>query len=167
MKKLNFISITAIGLVFVSLSGCVSVSIGNSKIEKDLDTKYVAPPKPFVEVSSSDQDKAWRNQKNGNTISFLSECNDPSDPPLEQIQSGIIAEIDNAKTIQNDRVEFNSRDAIHSILDGNVDGIPTRFELMVLKKSNCIFILTYAAVLRDFATNQKQFNAFVKSFVVP
>jgi hypothetical protein len=153
--------------VAISVCSCVSVNIGGFKSEKSKEIKFNEPARPFRQIKSAVQDRTWRNDSNGNSISFLSECNDPNDPNLEQITDGIVAEIDEAQKIERSSVEFNQRPALHSIIDGNVDGIATRFELMVTKKNGCIYVLTYAAVSKDFAVNQKDYVSFVKGFVVP
>ncbi len=167
MSFLNFLSKIFSAIFIVTLLGCVSVNVGGAKVVRSNEIRFSEPTKPFREVKTSEQDKAWRNEKNGNTISFLSECNDPAEPSLEQIVDGITSDVDEAKKIERDQIEFNSRPAIHSMIDGKVDGISTRFELVVFKKDNCIFVLTYAAVSSDFASNQKDFNMFAKRFQVP
>jgi len=150
-----------------TMLGCVSVSIGGKAPQKSHEMKYVAPAQSFKEKKSVDVDDSWRNEKNGNTISILSECADPTDPSLEQIHSGIIAEIEKSQVIENHHIDYNARDAIHSVVDGQVDGVQTRFELVVFKKNNCTYVLTYAAVAKSFADNQRDFEEFVKGFKVP
>ncbi len=162
-----FISRLAKLALALTLGGCVSLNFGGAKIIKSNEVKFKEPVKPFREVKTAAQDHTWRNELNGNTISYLSECNDPSDPSLEQIATGITGEIDDAQKIESSEVDFNSRPALHSIVDGKVDGIATRFELMILKKNSCIYVLTYAAVTSDFAASQKDFIAFAKGFQVP
>ncbi len=129
--------------------------------------KFQRPPRTFKNLHSLDVDDSWREKQNGNTISVLSECHDSPNPSLEQIQSGVISEITDAQPLETEQITFNNRDAIHSIIDGNVDGIATRFELVIFKKDDCTFILTYAGVAKAFGNNQRDFERFVKEFRVP
>jgi hypothetical protein len=162
----TLVSIT-IGIVFSLVMGCVSVKIGGSVPQKSQDMKYRSPTGKFEEVKSNEVDHSWRNTQNGNTISILSECGDPTDPSLEQIQTGIISEIEHSQVLELHHIDYNARDGVHSLLEGRVDGVPTRFELVIFKKNNCTYVLSYAAVAKSFGDNQRDFESFVKGFKVP
>jgi hypothetical protein len=170
MSFLNFIRIVVFYCLIIAVSsslGCVSVNIGGKAPQKSHEMKYHAPASSFKEKHSPDVDDSWRHEKNGNTISILSECGDPTDPSLEQIHTGIISEIEKSQVLEKHHIDYNARDAIHSVVDGQVDGVQTRFELVVFKKNNCTYVLTYAAVATSFGDNQRDFADFVKGFQIP
>ena len=129
--------------------------------------KFTAPPSSFKKTHSPDLDYSWRQKNNGNTISVLSECHDTPDATLRQIQEGVIDEISNPEPVEVDDITYNGSPAIHSIIDGTVEGVKTRFELVIFKKKDCTYILTYAGVTKDFGDNQADFERFVKGFRVP
>jgi hypothetical protein len=151
----------------VLMGACVSVNLGKSESQRSREAKWTSPKAPFVELKSIHLDKTWRNNKNGNTISYLSDCHNPADPSLENIFKGITSEIEEVTVVQSDRVDYNSREALHTTVEGAVDGVPTRFELMIFKKNDCTYILTYATTAKAFAENQRDFNSFVREFNVP
>jgi hypothetical protein len=161
---LKFIFILTSTALFIS---CVSVGFKSPKTQKSDEVIFSSPDKNYDEVKSQYLDKSWRDRKTGATISYLSDCNNPTDPSLESIFKGITSEIDEVNVIESNHVDFNSRDALHSQVEGNVDGIATRFELMIFKKNNCTYILTYAAEANAYAIGQRDFSKFVKGFVVP
>lgn len=154
-------------LLTIFVSGCVSLKIGLSGPEKSTDMNFKNPPSNFVKLKAPDVDDSWTEKHNGNTISVLSECHDKPDPSLAQIQEGVMSEIEDASPLETEQITFNNRDAIHSIVDGTVDGVATRFELVIFKKSDCTYILTYAGVAKSFGDNQRDFERFVKGFRVP
>lgn len=157
----------AMGTTLCCFTGCVSIKIGLPKPQRSKDMKFNRPPSIFKKAQSPDLDYSWRDDKNGNSISVLSECNDTPSASLQQIQEGVIDEITNSNPVEIDHITYNGSDAIHSIIDGTVDGVSTRFELVIFKKQHCTYILTYAGVANVFGDNQRDFETFVKGFQVP
>jgi len=153
--------------LLLNLVSCVSVKLSNVEAQKSRDAKYTAPNRLFHEVPTPHLDKKWANTSNGNIISFLSDCNNPTDPSLENIFKGLTSEVDNVQIIEAVSTQFNSRAALHSTVQGVVDGVGTRFELMIFKKNDCTYILTYAAAEKSYADNREDFNKFIKGFIVP
>lgn len=153
--------------LLVFSAGCVSVNLGGRKPSKNTDVKFEVPWPPFEELSSTYLDQAWRNPSNGNTISFLSECGNSYDPPLDQIQRGILSEIENLQILEQHRVDYNARTGIHSIVRGSVDGVLHQLQMLVFKKNNCNYILTYTALIDKFGENQRTFYWFAKRFQAP
>ncbi len=164
-NKNHFIHIVFI--LFFPLTGCVSLDFKKVSGLKSQEAKWVNPSPPFQKVETEQLDQKWSNKKNGNIISFLSDCENPTDPSLENIFKGITSEIENTAIIHSGEVDYNARKALHSVVEGQVDGVATRFELMIFKKNNCTYILTYAAAAGSFSENQRDFANFVKGFKVP
>lgn len=151
-----------------ALVGCVSVQLGGSPSIRAKGLDFQPPPHPFERFTTAPNvDSAWKNPKNGNTISYLSECEDRTDPPLEQIQRGVLSGLKNPKFITNESTMYNGRQALHTLVVGSVDGISTQVESMIFKKNNCIYILTYVGIETIFGQDQHYFSAFLKGFRAP
>src|SRR3712207_6845485 len=90
-----FISVALLGMT----GSCVSVNIGPSKPTPSVGVEYVQPTKPFEELPLKDADRAWQNKGNGNTISYLSICNDPSDPSLETARTDLLNSLSQLKVV--------------------------------------------------------------------
>ncbi len=153
--------------VLIGTGGCVSIDFKSQPPQKSENVNFNTPSKAYEEVSSRHLDRSWRNNKTGASISYLSECQSAIDPSLENIFKGITSEISSVAVIDSHFVDYNSREALHAQVEGKVDGVDTRFELMIFKKNNCTFILTYASKSEAFSSGQREFRAFVKGFVVP
>lgn len=149
------------------VSACVTVNLSGGKTEKAEGVVVTPPAKPFEAQSRDDVDAAWKNSKNGNVISYLSDCKDPSDPPLDQIVAGVLSGIANLKIESSSSPNIQGREARRVSVKGNVDGVSTYVELLVFKRNSCIYILNYAGVAGSAAENQKDFNRFIEGFRAP
>lgn len=150
----------------LSLCSCVSIGIGASKPKPSKDITFQKPSNAFQDVSADNVDRAWRNSKNGNSISYFSDCSDKSDPSLESLQTGILQGVYDLNFEKRESIDYNGRAALHTIADGKVDGVETKLEFYVFKKNSCIFILNYVGVKSRFSENEKDFAQFAKGFKV-
>jgi hypothetical protein len=157
-------------LIMIPLSSaCVSVklSTSNNGAKRAEGVQYREPAKPFAKNENPDVDASWQNSKNGNVISFLSDCKDPSDPPLDNIVAGVVAGVSDLKIESREEVEVQSREGRRVLATGNVDGVPSAIDLLVFKRNYCIYILTYAGVKNSFPANRDDFTKFVQGFKSP
>ncbi|WP_413289013.1 hypothetical protein [Bdellovibrio sp. HCB337] len=158
-------------LIFCSavflLGACVSVKIPTGTGTPAKDVKYTDPGKPYEDIKVSSADKAWLSAKTGNTISFISDCNGTADPTLQQLEGEPLAVLDKLKILKSDNVTFNGREALHTQAQGEVDGVPVKTELVVFKKNNCNYTLSYGGLLKNFDDEAKVFDKFKESFKAP
>lgn len=157
-------------LIFYPLlfTACVSVNIGDSsQPQKSKVARFKKPEFPFVEFKPALVDHAWKNPKNGNSISYLSECNSVADPSLETIFEGLISSIGQAKTLKKENLTYNGREALRTNVSGQVDGVQSQLSLLVFKKNNCTYILSYIATQTFFGQNIADFEKFLSEFEVP
>lgn len=151
----------------LTLASCVTVKLANEPGQKASGVEYKAPPKPFEKDSRNEVDAAWKNSKNGNVISYLSDCNDPTDPPLEQIVAGITSGLADLKVMEESSPMVQDREAKRVHASGKVDGVPSEIELLAFKRNHCIYILSYIGVKKAFSENRAEFNRFVDGFKAP
>ena len=154
-------------LIFMAPLGCVSVNFKGDDPEKAENLEVKEPSKPFKEFEALHVDAAWKNPKNGNSISYISECSRESDPSFDSINSGVISDIESAKVVDQKTIGYNKRKAVRSTITGQVDGVSTKFDFVVLKKNSCVFILTYVALEKTYASDIHFYEAFLKGFKVP
>jgi hypothetical protein len=128
---------------------------------------YVAPADPYGEVKIQDIDQTWKNENNGNTISYRSQCNDPSDPSIDSIFQGMLDGLQSVNVENSQKSTFNGREALNAVVDGKLDGVETRFEVLIFKKNHCSYTLSYVALPKNFKADQPVFKSFVKSFEAP
>lgn len=158
----------ALALIFSSQAACVSVELPKkAPVTRNADVTYVAPGAPFVELKTEDLDRGWRNPRNGNSISFISECNSPVDPTLENIYAGIIKGVQNVESLRREKIHYNGREALRAVAIGDVDGVSSKIDFLIFKKNGCNYVLTYVALVSTFEQNTADFEKFVAGFKAP
>ena len=154
------------GLIMFGFVACVSVNL-TPKMSKSDDVKFDAPGSGFEKIKSQGADAAWQDKKLGNSISFLSSCNDPADPPLEIIEKDMLASFDTVKVLNTSLAFFDGRESRKSQAQGSIDGIQTTVEILTFKKNNCIYSISYVAVSKNFNVDLSVFHTFLESFKAP
>ena len=154
--------------VLCFLAGCVSVNLGGGSAGKRADGVHVVDPKaPFSKETRADLDGAWINGKNGNTISYLTDCQDNSDPSLDTIVQGAMMGLSDLKIDSSLSPMFQEREARRVVAVGKVDGVPSKIDLMAFKRNHCIYILSYVGVQKAFEQDHPQFDQFIHGFRAP
>ncbi len=154
-------------IFFAFLQGCVSVNLPKQTGHKAEKVSYREPASPFSEIKSENADQAWISEKKGNTISYLSDCNNPVDPPLTQIESETLAVLNDLKILNTERINFNSRQALQTLAQGEIDGVVVRMKLVTFKKNNCSYSLVYGGLKKNFDSELPHFDSFLKGFKAP
>lgn len=161
---------TSVIFIFVGflLSGCVTVKMANDGTGKRAEgVLFAEPKKPFQAEDRKEVDAAWKNPKNGNLISYVSDCADPTDPSLDQITNGILGGLSELKTDSEEAPMIQGREGRRVHATGKVDGVPSEIDLLVFKRNHCIYILTYLGVKKAFAEDRTAFGKFVEGFRAP
>jgi hypothetical protein len=137
------------------------------KIERDRRVKFQSPPAPFARLSSPHADAAWKSGATGSTISFLSECGSDDDPSYESLQNSVTRSIESREVESSEYFDFNRRRALRVVARGQVDGVASKTQVVLLKKNECIYVLAYGAQEKTFDTDLAIFDSFVRRFEVP
>jgi hypothetical protein len=153
--------------LFIALSGCISVNIGPKGPEKSKNVSVTPPDAPFEEIKGLRADGAWQNPQNGNSISYLSTCNEQSDPSLETATDEMIAAFGETKRLSQKKLVFDGRDALDTEAEARVEGVPTKIRALVFKKNGCLYTLSLIGVAKTFEKGQRPFEDFVKGFQAP
>ncbi len=148
------------------ISACVSVSL-TAKMSKSEDVKFIPPGGRFERIKSQGADEAWQDKKFGNSISFLSSCNDPADPSLENIERDMLGSFDSVKILNTSLAFFDGREGRRTQAQGTIDGIQTTMEMLTFKKNNCTYSISYVSVSKNFELDLPAFHTFLKGFKAP
>ena len=148
-------------------SACVSIDLSKTETQKASGIKYTKPNSKFEEIQSENIDKGWRHTGNGNTITYLSDCQNQYDPSLLSIESGVVSGLNNMKMESLKEPMYNSRASRKSRYLGTVDGIPTQISLMTFKKNGCIYVISYIGIANNYYDNIADFENFLKGFKAP
>lgn len=154
-------------LSLLVLASCVSVSLaGKPKLER-AQVSFRPPNSPFRSVNSASADQAWKNPKSGNSVAYFSSCNDPADPSLELVRRELVSGIQNLQFRSSEIVTFNGREALRSLVSGQVDGVEAQMDILIFKKNQCTFGITYVGLSSRFAEDKPVFEDFLLGFVAP
>jgi hypothetical protein len=168
LNHFYFVLITFLALLALCATpACVSVNIGAKAGSKSKGVTYNPPAAPFENLNDTPADSAWQNKKNGNSISFYSTCNDPSDPPLESVSKDLFVDMSDMKVIRQDLSQYNGREALNMEVEGKIDGVDTRVRSVVFKKNDCIYTLSFIGLPKSFEQDRVRFENFIGSFQAP
>lgn len=153
-------------LMTFALAGCVSVQLPSLDGTRASSVEFQAPASPFSQLKSDIADKAWMSSQTGNTISYLSDCGAKLDPSLDQLIDESAQSLD-TPVVKSEALTFNHRAAKIASVDGVVDGIPMKLKLLVLKKNDCNYTLSYTAKPSAYDREVQAFETFTQSFKAP
>lgn len=154
-------------IMYFACISCVSVNLPSSSGWKSKEVVIETPAKPFAPMDNKNADKAWISEKNGNTISYISDCGSPLDPSLQQIESDTLNFLENLKILSSDSKYFNGRESLETFAQGNVDGVSVKMRVLTFKKNNCSYSLVYGGVKDKFNAELGFFDQFLKAFKAP
>lgn len=156
-------------LMFLTANGCISVNLGagSASGKKSEGVQTIVPTAPFVVQKRADVDGAWKSEKTGNTISYISDCQDPSDPTLDSIVRDAMAGLTDLKVESTQSPTMQSREARRVVASGQVDGVQSKIDLLAFKRNHCIYILSYVGVSSAYAADHAQFDKFISGFRAP
>lgn len=158
-----------ISLLILIGAGCVSVKLGagGGENKRAEGVEYREPSSTFTRTENPHVDVSWQNGRTGNVLSYLSDCKDPSDPPLDSIVQGVIAGLSDLKIDSRETVDIQGREGRRVLASGKVDGVPSLIDLLVFKRNHCIYILTYVGVKNSFSQDRAEFGKFIEGFRAP
>ena len=165
LKPLIWWSGIGLGMA-LSLSSCVSVQLGPPPVTSAEKVNYLPPQAPFREISSSNADRTWINEKNNNTITYLSECGDLSGVSLSEAAK-VSFKSQELKLISQESVEISGHTGLMSRGVHSQDKKSVEVELVNFKSDGCLFSLAYVANKDRFNENHEQFINFRKTFKAP
>ncbi len=111
-------------------------------------------------------DHAWKSSKTGNIISYFSECN-PTSIPLERMRDDVMASLPKSNLLSSDVMTFDDREALKSLIEGRVDGIPVRASVLVYQKNGCRYSLNFSGRAEFFDSEFEEYQRFERRFRAP
>lgn len=158
----NFLKATT--LLFLC-SACIQLPKNTGKVEVYQNVNFTAPNPNFSATSEFSSDSAWINASTGAIISYKSECPAGSQS-AKQFLANISGEFYPAKTSKISSFKYNSRRALRQRIQTEIEGIPTAFDIVVLKKYGCLFLFSHSGVSKTFKSTENSFDNFLRSFKV-
>lgn len=148
------------------IGGCISVNLSQEDLERADSVIFTPPESPFEEISSRASDRAWRNPKNGNTITYVSECGDLGKVNLKNIARTLL-KAQNLEVASQSETTINGVKAIESKGFQKSEPETIAVELLTFKMDQCLFNLAFLGTEESLAADRAQFEKFKEKFKGP
>lgn len=158
-----FKTLTVASFFMLFFAGCISVNIAPESLSPAENPKYTKPSAPFVEVESSSADKTWRNPKNGNSITYVSECGEVKSLNLKQVAKTLL-KAQGIKIKSQNTILLNEIEAIESIGFRQTKDQVIQVELVTIRLKNCMFNLAYLGSEKALKEDESEFQKFKEKF---
>lgn len=101
----------------------------------------------------------------GAVIEANATCRDDADAaPLAALTRQLLIGYTDRRVESQATVPLDAREALHTVVEAKLDGVPVKLDLYVMKRNGCIFDLSYAAPPDAFARSSDDFVRFVGGF---
>lgn len=85
--------------------------------------------------------------------------------PLSALTEHLLIGYTERKIRSQDMVPLAKREALHTVVDAKIDGVPMVLDLYVLRRNGCIYDFSYAAPPERAQLGKADFEQFVAGFV--
>jgi hypothetical protein len=108
---------------------------------------------------------AFRDERDRASVMVNGRCGkDGDDVPLSALTEHLFLTFTERSAEEEQVVPFDGREARRTVLLAKLDGVPQRFEAVVLKKDGCVYDLILVADPGGFAGARPGFDGFVSGF---
>jgi hypothetical protein len=122
-------------------------------------------PRHYHQLDHSGEELLWRDARSGGRVLLAGRCGtDRDDVPLAALTQHLFLQFTERKARSQDVVPFDQREAMHTIMDAKLDGVPLRYDAWVLKKDDCIYDLLYFNDPQRFDAGLSDFRRIVAGF---
>ena len=105
---------------------------------------------------------AFRDDQRGMTIALNGRCGkDGDDVPLESLTHHLFLQFRAREILSQERQKLDGRDALRTEMVAELDGVPKRFTVLVLKKDGCVYDFLRIGASE---TGGDDFDRFVQGF---
>jgi len=159
----------------LALFGLVLGCAHGPRVRWSPDARTVCTPRGCYRVGPLDG--AWREvHREGSAVGFFSDaagavievnvsCRDDADAaPLPALTHHLLIGYAERALREEERVPLAGREALHTVVDARLDGVPVSLDLYVMRRDGCVFDLSYAAPRERFAGARAAFARFVRGF---
>jgi len=160
--------------LFLALSGCFRGRQGLSVIgyrnqmvfiKKDLFYRVGPLSGDWDGLKTGVKAAAFHNEKIGGTISTDAFCGASfEDLPLNVLTNQLFADTHRKNTEQGAELVLDGRGALRTVADGQVDGVPLKFDSVVVKKDGCTIDFIYIVPPENYLAGVKEFETFYGGF---
>ncbi len=149
----------------VLLSSCASRWDGRVFRDGDLAFRVGPTPASWREIETPGALLSFRDDDAGATVAISGRCGkDGDDVPLVSLTHHLFIHFTDRELESQETVTLDGRDALRTELVAELDGVPKRFSVFVLKKDGCVYDFMHIAASSAPEHGRERFAAFVEGF---
>ncbi len=149
-----------------ALSGCASASFdGRSYQGHGVSFATRQVPTGWHEIQVPQGLLAFRDPAQDASILVNGRCGvDGDDVPLEALTAHLYLRFTARQTREQETLPFDGREAMRTVMDAKLDGVPRSLESFVLKKDGCVYDLVLVTPPQTFDAARGSFESFARGF---
>lgn len=89
---------------------------------------------------------------------------DGDDVPLIALTNHLFLMFTDRNIVTQEVIPFDDREAMHTVMNAKLDGVPMTYDVWVLKKDGCVYDLLYLAPEATFDQAHQSFEGLVQGF---
>jgi len=122
------------------------------------------PPATWRAIDVEQATMAWRDEAHRASILLDARCRRKDDDvPLQALTQHLVMGTTERNIASQETVPFDGREAMKTRLTAKLDGVPMEYDLVVLKKDDCVYDFVYVAE-PGAADGRPDFERFVRTF---
>jgi hypothetical protein len=152
--------------LFAVLAGCGGARFNGQVYRGEgLAFRVGAVPPAWRRIDTSQGLLAFRDDEQSATVLVNGRCGkDADDVPLSALTQHLFLMFTDRNIEEEENVPFDGREARRTVLSAKLDGVPKRFEAVVLKKDGCVYDFVLISEPASFAQARPGFDQFVSGF---
>jgi hypothetical protein len=153
-------------VLLVLSAGCAYHSTDAHAVCAGKECYEVGPLGPeWKVVTQQDGMTGFFNAANGGVILSNATCRDDAEAtPLASLMDHLLVGYTERHERSSEVLSFSRREALRSVTDAKLDGVPVVLDLYVIKSNGCIFDLSYVAPTAGYELGLADFQHFLKGF---
>lgn len=165
----RFSSLVLAALLAASSIGCGGPS-GHfeSGVYEDDRVRYRAgtPGAGWERVLLEQGDVSWVHGPTSAALLVNSHCEGVQDSPLESLTGDLMMGMTEREILSQKRVPWSRREALETVAQAKLDGVPRKLALFVMKKDGCVYDIVLSAPVSGFDAALPGYEALKAEFDV-
>lgn len=163
MRVPSFVLGLSVGALVASCGG----SAFNGSVYRDDDVAFRVGPMPdtWRTIQVEGARLAFRDESANATVAVNGRCGlDGDDVPLRALTHHLFLQFTEREVIEQRSLTLDGREALRTELLAQLDGVPRRFIVYVLKKDGCVYDFVWIGAPNPPASASADYQAFVQGF---
>jgi hypothetical protein len=151
--------------LFALTSACGAAFDGSTFRGEGFAFRVPQKPASWTVLKTTANAITYRDAASEGTIAVTGRCKvDGDDVPLASLTQHLFIQFTERSIESQETVPFDGREAMHTVLVAKLDGVPSKFDVWVLKKDGCVYDMYFFAPPARFAEGVAAWSSYVHGF---